>query len=89
MSLLRAVETAPLTPKVRSQALAFADAIRIGGSAAPTLADQLSLLLDKSGYLAMLRDSRAEKTKGQMENLQELLGLAGSFHSARELLDHA
>ena len=24
-----------------------------------------------------------------MENLQELLGLAGSFHSARELLDHA
>ena len=89
VSLLRAVETAPLTPKVRSQALAFADAIRIGGSAALTLADQLSLLLDKSGYRAMLRDSRAEETEGRMENLQELLGLAGSFHSARELLDHA
>ena len=62
VSLLRAVETAPLTPKVRSQALAFADAIRIGGSTALTLADQLSLLLDNSGYRAMLRDSRAEET---------------------------
>ncbi len=89
VSLLRAVETAPLTPKVRGQALAFADAIRVAGSATLTLADQLSLLLDKSGYRAMLRDSRAEETEGRMENLQELLGLAGSFHSARELLDHA
>ena len=89
VSLLRAVETAPLTPKVRGQALAFADAIRIAGSATLTLADQLSLLLDKIGYRAMLRDSQAEETEGRMENLQELLGLAGSFHSARELLDHA
>jgi len=89
VSLLRGIETAPLTPKVRSQALAFADAIRVSGNATLTLADQLSLLLDKSGYRAMLRDSRAEDTEGRLENLQELLGLAGSFHGARELLDHA
>ena len=88
VSLLRAVETAALTPKVRSNALLFADAIRAGSSTL-TLADQLSLLLDKSGYRAMLRESRAEDSEGRMENLQELLGLAGSFHIPRELLDHA
>ena len=89
VSLLRAVETAALTPKVRSGALAFADAIRAAGGGSLTLADQLSLLLDRSGYRAMLRESRAEDTEGRMENLQELLSLAGSFHGARDLLDHA
>ena len=89
VSLLRAVETAALTPKVHSGALAFADAIRAAGGDTLTVADQLSLLLDRSGYRTMLRESRAEDTEGRMENLQELLSLAGSFHGARELLDHA
>jgi len=89
VSLLRAVETAPLTPKVRSGALAFADAIRAAGGIAPTLADQISLLLDRSGYRAMLRESQAEDIEGRLENLQELLTLAGSFHGPRDLLDHA
>ena len=89
VSLLRAVETAPLTPKSRAGALAFSDAIRAGGNDRLTLADQLSLLLDRTGYRAMLRLSRAEDTEGRMENLQELLALAASFHNGRELLDHA
>jgi DNA helicase-2/ATP-dependent DNA helicase PcrA len=54
-----------------------------------TLADQISLLLDATGYRAMLRESRAETTEGRLENVQELLHLAGGFHTARELLDHA
>ena len=37
----------------------------------------------------MLRDSRAETSEGRLENLQELVQLAGGFHTARELLDHA
>jgi|GEM_PF-4612904 len=37
----------------------------------------------------MLRASRAETTEGRLENLAELVTLAGSFHSARDLLDHA
>ena len=37
----------------------------------------------------MLRDSKAETTEDRLENLQELIGVAGGFHTARELLDHA
>ncbi len=88
--LLVALETAALPPRARSAGLAFVDAIRgVGRDRSVTLADQLSLLLDATGYRAMLRDSRAETTEGRLENVQELIQLAGAFHTARELLDHA
>ena len=89
VSLLRAIETVPLTPRVRAAAFSFADAIRAAGDQVATLADQLSTLLDSTGYRQMLRESRSEDSEGRLENLQELLCLAGSFHNARELLDHA
>ena len=90
VSLLVALETADLPPKTRSAGLAFVDAMRgVGRDRAATLADQISLLLDATGYRAMLRESRAETTEGRLENVQELIQLAGSFHTARELLDHA
>ena len=90
VSLLAALETADLPPKTRSAGLGFADAVRgIGRDRAASLADQISLLLDATGYRAMLRESRAETTEGRLENVQELIQLAGSFHTARELLDHA
>lgn len=88
--LLVALETAGLPPKARSSDLAFADAMRgVGRDRSATLADELSLLLDAAGYRAMLRESRAETTEGRLENVQELIQLAGGFHTARELLDHA
>ena len=88
--LLVALDTAELPPKTRSAGLAFVDAVRgVGRDRGATLADQLSLLLDATGYRAMLRDSRAETTEGRLENVQELIQLAGNFHTARELLDHA
>jgi DNA helicase II / ATP-dependent DNA helicase PcrA len=88
--LLTALETAALPPKTRSAGLAFVDAIKgVARDWAATLADQMSLLLDATGYRAMLRDSKAETTEGRLENVQELIQLAGSFHTARELLDHA
>ena len=97
--LLTALETADLPPKTRSAGLAFADAVlgvgrdRDDGHGAArdrraTLADLISLLLDATGYRAMLRESRAETAEGRLDNLQELIQLAGSFHSACELLDH-
>ena len=90
VSLLRALETAALPPRARSAGLAFADAIRgVGRAPADTLADQVSLLLEATGYRAMLRESRAETTEGRLDNVQELIHLAGGFHTARELLDHA
>ncbi len=90
VSLLLAMETAGLPPKPRAAGLAFADAIRrVGSDRGATVADQISLLLEATGYRAMLRDSRAESTEGRLENLQELILLAGGFHTARELLDHA
>ena len=88
--LLLALETAPLPPKTRAAGLTFADAIRrVGRDREATLADQLSLLLDATGYRGMLRESRAEATEARLENLQELVQLAGSFNTARELLDYA
>jgi DNA helicase-2/ATP-dependent DNA helicase PcrA len=90
VSLLRAIETAALPPRARAEGLKFADQVRaIGANTDATVADQLSLLLDGTGYRAMLRASRAESTEGRLENIQELIQLAGSFHSARDLLDHA
>jgi len=90
LSLLRAIDTAPLPSKARATGLAFADTIRrIGQDPSHTLADQISLLLDGTGYRAMLRDSKAETNDDRLENLAELLSIAGSFHTARELLDHA
>jgi DNA helicase II / ATP-dependent DNA helicase PcrA len=90
VSLLRAVETAVLPPKGRGAALEFADEIRaVAGDTTMTLADQISALLDRAGYRAMLRESKAETTEGRLENLQELVLLAGDFHTAQELLDHA
>ncbi len=88
--LLVALETAVLPPKTRSAGLGFVHAIRsVGRDQGATLADQPSLLLDATDYRAMLRTSRAETTEGGLENVQELIHLAGSFHNARELLDHA
>ena len=90
VSLLTALETADLPPKARSAGLTFADAMRgVGRDREATLADHLSLLLDATGYRAMLRESRAETTEGRLDNIQELIQLAGSFHTAGELLDHA
>ena len=88
--LLVALDTAILPPRPRAAGLAFADAIRsVGRDREATVADQVSLLLDATGYRAMLRDSRAEGTEGRLENLGELILLAGGFHTARELQDHA
>lgn len=90
VSLLRALDTAPLPAKARAAGLQFSQHIRgIGEDRSHTLADQISLLVDATGYRAMLRESKAETSEDRLENLQELIALAAEFHTARELLDHA
>ena len=90
VSLVIATATAPLAPKAGKAIREFVDSIRsVAKMEALTVAASLSLLLDKSGYRQMLRDSRSEDTEGRMENLQELVEMAEGFHSAVELLDHA
>jgi DNA helicase II / ATP-dependent DNA helicase PcrA len=90
VSLLKAVETAALPPKTKEAGLQFVEQIHaVAGATTLTLADQLSLLLDRSGYRAMLRESGAENMEQKLENLGELIDIAGGFHSAREFLDHA
>jgi DNA helicase II / ATP-dependent DNA helicase PcrA len=90
VSLLKAVETAALPPKTKEAGLQFVEHIRaVAGDTTLTLADQLSLLLDRTGYRAMLRESRAKNMEQKLENLGELIDIAGGFHSAREFLDHA
>lgn len=88
--MLAALETANLPPETLGAGLAVVDAVRgVGQDRTATLADQLSPLLDATGYLSMVRESRAETTEGRLENLQELIQLASDFHTARELLDYA
>lgn len=89
-SLLAACETAELPTRVRPAAATFADMIRaVGAYRDATVADRLSLLLDRSGYRTMLRDSQAESSEDRLENLGELIALAGTFHTSADLLDHA
>lgn len=88
-SLLGALETAPLPPKARAAGLQFSDAVRrIGNDQTASLSGQISLLLETTGYRAMLRESKAETSQDRLDNLAELVTLSGSFHTARELLDH-
>ena len=90
VSLLKAIETAALPAKTKAAGLAFATQIRtVAADSSHSLADQISLVLGATGYRAMLRENRAETTEDRLENLQELIGIAGGFHTARELLDHA
>ena len=89
VSMLCALDTANLPPKARGEGLKMADQVRrIGADASHSLADQISLLLDACGYRQLLRASKAENSAARLENLEELVSLASSFHSARELLDH-
>ena len=78
VSLLKAVETAALPRKTKEAGLQFVKHIRVVASNTTlTLADQLSLLLDRTGYRAMLRESRAENMEQKLENLGELIDIAG------------
>jgi DNA helicase-2/ATP-dependent DNA helicase PcrA len=90
ISLFNALETTVLPRGTKAAGCAFTAAIRkIASDQSHTLADQLHLVLQATGYRDMLKNSKAEGSEDRLENLQELISLAQTYHSARELLDHA
>jgi DNA helicase-2/ATP-dependent DNA helicase PcrA len=53
--------------------------------AAGPVAQLLSALLERSGYLDTLRAERTIEAEGRVENLEELVGVAGEFDANREV----
>jgi len=53
--------------------------------AAGPVAQLLSALLERSGYLDTLRAERTIEAEGRAENLEELVGVAGEFDANREV----
>jgi ATP-dependent DNA helicase UvrD/PcrA len=53
--------------------------------AAGQVAELLRALLERSGYLDTLRAERTIEAEGRVENLEELVGVAGEFDANREI----
>ena len=58
--------------------------LRAEAESAP-VAELLSSLLERSGYLDALRAERTIEAEGRVENLEELVGVAGEFDANREV----
>ena len=90
ISLLAAVEHADLPKAAGARLRAFCDTLRATGAEQElTLSRRLSLLLERTGYLAMLRQGNVDDAEEQLENVCELVALADGFHTVTGLLEHA
>ena len=90
LSLFSAIEMTPLPKAAAVKLMAFAATVRaIAREEDLSLSAQLRALLDRTGYLAMLRESRVDEAETHMENIAELLDLADGFSSVTALLEHA
>ena len=58
---------------------------RSGPSAAGSVAELLEAVLHETGYLEALEAERTIEAEGRIENLEELVGVAGEFDANREL----
>jgi DNA helicase-2/ATP-dependent DNA helicase PcrA len=56
-----------------------------GGDGSAPVAELLEAVLDETGYLEALQAERTIEAEGRIENLQELVGVAGEFDANREL----
>ncbi len=90
ISLFAAIETTTLPKAVSVKLMAFAAVVRqVGQTEDLTLSDRLRTLLDRTGYLAMLREGRDDDAETQLENVAELINLANGFGTVTGLLEHA
>jgi len=90
VSLFAAIEVAPLPKAVSTRLMAFATIVReIGQDEDLSLSGRLRALLDRTGYLAMLRERQEDDAETQIENIAELLNLATGFGTVTALLQHA
>ncbi|WP_257550047.1 ATP-dependent helicase [Sphingopyxis sp. DBS4] len=86
----RITETDELTPQARRQLANFVAQMRSWqGKAAELSHPELTqLILDESGYTAMLQADRSAEAAGRLENLSELVRAMEEYESLEAFLEH-
>jgi DNA helicase-2/ATP-dependent DNA helicase PcrA len=86
----RITETDELTPQARRQLASFIAQIRSWQAKANELShpELTQLILDESGYTAMLQADRSVEAAGRLENLSELVRAMEEYESLEAFLEH-
>ncbi len=86
----RIIETDELTPQARRQLASFIAQMRGWQTKANELShpELTQLILDESGYTAMLQADRSVEAAGRLENLSELVRAMEEYDSLEAFLEH-
>ena len=86
----RIVETDELTPQARRSLSTFVNQLRHWQEQAQSLphAELAQLILDDSGYTAMLQADKSAEAAGRLENLSELVRAMEEYDSLDAFLEH-
>jgi len=86
----RITETDELTPQARRQLANFVAMMRSWQAKANDLShpELTQLILDESGYTAMLQADRSAEAAGRLENLSELVRAMEDYESLEAFLEH-
>lgn len=86
----RIIETDELTPQARRQLANFVAQMRGWQAKANELShpELTQLILDESGYTAMLQADRSAEAAGRLENLSELVRAMEEYETLEEFLEH-
>lgn len=86
----RITETDELTPQARRQLANFVAQMRSWQAKANELShpELTQLILDESGYTAMLQADRSVEAAGRLENLSELVRAMEEYETLEEFLEH-
>ena len=86
----RITETDELTPQARRQLANFVALMRVWQTKANDLSspELTQLILDESGYTAMLQADRSVEAAGRLENLSELVRAMEEYDSLEAFLEH-
>ena len=78
---IKEIEESELSPRVQSKLKDFAELILKFKNAAGSysLEEFVTLVIEKSGYLAELQSQNTPESEADIENLQELVNVAGEF----------
>ena len=78
---IKEIEESELSPRVQSKLKDFAELILKFKNAAGSysLQEFVTLVIEKSGYLAELQSQNTPESEADIENLQELVNVAGEF----------
>lgn len=86
----RLVETDELTPQARRQLTSFVGLVRQWRDQTSALghAELTQIILEDSGYTAMLQADRSPESAGRLENLSELVRAMEEYESLDAFLEH-